>query len=202
MNLRSHLTAGDGLIIVDVQNDFCPGGRLPVAEGDRIVPLINSFIEAAVGKEVPIYASRDWHPKRHVSFKEQGGDWPPHCLQDSPGAAFHPDLKLPVDVAKITKGVRFDKDQKSAFDQTGLVQRLRRDRVHRLWIGGLAQDVCVLETVLDGKKAGFDVILIEDATRPVSAEKGRAALARIKTSGPRYSGSSIADSSMIGNFSR
>lgn len=161
---------GDGLMIVDVQRDFCPGGRLPIPEGDQVVPVLNQWIELARVAHTPVYVSRDWHPLRHVSFQEQGGKWPPHCIQDTNGAQFHPDLRVPADATKITKGVRFDKDQNSAFDETGLMERLPLDGVERLWIGGLAQDVCVLATALDARALGIDVILIDRATRPVTKE--------------------------------
>ena len=177
------LQEGDGLLIVDVQNDFCPGGALPIIEGDRIVPVLNQWIEAAEKRGIPVYASRDFHPVRHVSFKDQGGQWPPHCIEDSEGAAFHPELKLPDHVVKITKGVRFDQDQLSLFNQTGFAEQLQRDGVKRIWIGGLAQDVCVLETVLDALKAGFDVHVIMKATRPVTPEGGRESVAKMKEAG-------------------
>ncbi|MCC5808810.1 MAG: nicotinamidase [Ectothiorhodospiraceae bacterium] len=168
----AEMTTGDALLIVDVQNDFCPGGALPIAEGDAVVPVLNRWIEQAAARGVPVYASRDWHPVGHVSFEASGGPWPPHCLQDSEGARFHPELKLPETVVKVTKGVRFDQDQNSAFDQTGLAEELRQRGVKRLWVGGLAEDVCVLATVLDGCREGFEVHLIPDATRPVSPEGG------------------------------
>ncbi len=174
---------GDGLLIVDVQNDFCPGGALPIPEGDIIVPVLNRWTEAAVRRGVPVYASRDWHPRRHISFQEEGGKWPPHCLQDSWGAAFHPELRLPGNVVKIAKGVRFDKDQYSVFDDTGFAWLLKRDAVIRLWIGGLAEDVCVLETVLDARKAGFEVNVITLATRPITPRGGELALLDIKKVG-------------------
>jgi nicotinamidase/pyrazinamidase len=177
------LQNGDGLLIVDVQKDFCPGGALAIEEGDRILPVLNHWIQQARRVGVPVYASRDWHPQGHISFKEQGGVWPPHCIQDSDGAKFHPDLHLPDDVVKITTGVRFDQDQNSAFDQTGLTEQLKRDGVQRLFIGGLALDVCVLATVIDALKAGFDVQVIEDATRPVNENDGREALLKMKKSG-------------------
>src|SRR5688572_19413256 len=125
----------DAVLIVDVQVDFCPGGALPIPEGDRVVPVLNTWIEAAVGAGVLVCASRDWHPAGHPSFRSEGGEWPPHCLQDSPGAAFHPQLRLPPDVVKVSKGTRFDQDQYSAFQETGLDVRLRRGHVNRLWIG-------------------------------------------------------------------
>lgn len=174
---------GDGLLIVDMQNDFCPGGALPIKEGDRVVPVLNEWISKARKKGVPVYASRDWHPLRHMSFESEGGKWPPHCIEDSGGARFHPDLALPDDAVKITKGVRFDKDQNSVFDETGFAAQLKRDRVRRLWVGGLAQDVCVLASVLDARKEGFEVNVILEATRPVTPEGGKVAIAEMKKSG-------------------
>lgn len=179
---------GDGLLVVDVQNDFCPGGALPIEEGDRVVPILNRWIHAAREKGIPVYASRDFHPVRHVSFREQGGQWPPHCIEDSKGAAFRSDLTLPEDVVKITKGVRLDKDQNSAFDETGLASQLRRDGVKRLWTGGLAQDVCVLATVLDARKEGFEVLVLKEATRPVTPEEGEKALKEMEEAGARIIG--------------
>jgi len=185
MNNSSHaLQKGDGLCLVDVQNDFCPGGALAVNEGDQVIPVLNRFIKRALEIGVPVYASRDWHPSNHISFKDQGGPWPPHCVQDTKGASFRKDLELPQGVIKITKGVRFDKDQNSVFDQTGLADQLKRDGVvGRLWVGGLAQDVCVLASVLDGRKAGFQIYVIERATRPVTDESGRQALEEMKNAG-------------------
>lgn len=177
------LKTGDGLLLVDVQNDFCPGGALPIAGGDEIVPLLNHWIAAAASRDVPIYASRDWHPVGHMSFRDQGGPWPVHCLQDRSGAMFHPNLQLPGSTVIITKGVRFDHDQNSAFDETGLAVQLRHAGIRRLWIGGLAEDVCVRATVLDALKAGFVVVLIEDATRPVTREDGDQALQEMRDAG-------------------
>jgi nicotinamidase/pyrazinamidase len=174
---------GDALLVIDVQTDFCPGGRLAIEEGDRIVPVLNEWIKAAVAREIPIYASRDWHPRRHPSFIDEGGQWPPHCIEDSPGAAFHPDLQLPETAVVITKGVRFDQDQNSVFDETGLAVQLRRDGISRLWVGGLAMDVCVLASVLDARQEGFAVKVIRDATRPVTMEGGREALQKMQAAG-------------------
>jgi nicotinamidase/pyrazinamidase len=177
------LQSGDGLLLVDVQVDFCPGGALPIEQGDMIVPILNRWTEGAADKKLPVYASRDWHPLRHISFERQGGRWPPHCIQDSGGAAFHPVLLLPETAIKITKGVRFDQDQSSVFDQTGFAEQLRRDGVARLWVGGLAEDVCVLASVVDGRNAGFEVHVLREATRPVTAEGGREALTKMKSAG-------------------
>ena len=135
---QQSLRKKDALIIVDVQNDFCPGGTLPVAHGNEVVPVMNRWIRAALAADIPLYASRDWHPLHHLSFSESGGPWPVHCVQDTDGARFHPDLALPNSVIVVTKGVRFDRDQYSAFDETGLATELRRRDITRVWIGGLA----------------------------------------------------------------
>lgn len=176
---------GDGLLLVDVQVDFCPGGGLPIQDGDGVVPVLNRWIRAAQALGVPIYASRDWHPRGHPSFRERGGEWPTHCIQDSPGADFHPRLELPQEALCIVKGTRFDRDQLSAFDETGLAQQLRHDAVKRLWVGGLAQDVCVLHTVRDALALGFEVRLIVDGTRPVTRQGGRRALDEMRAAGAR-----------------
>lgn len=182
--------AGDALMVIDVQNDFCPGGKLPIEGGDEVVPVLNEWIEAAVEMGVPVFFSRDWHPAGHLSFREHGGEWPPHCLQDSEGARFHPDLKIPENSVLVTKGVRFDRDQNSAFDQTGLTAELRRAGIRRLIVGGLAQDVCVLSTVIDARRDDFDVVVLLDATRPVTSEGGRMALERLRNAGAEIIGKS------------
>ena len=149
------------------------------------MPVLNQWIDAAFLKGATVYLSRDWHPVKHPSFKDSGGPWPPHCIQDSEGAAIHPGLRLPGDVVKITKGVRFDHDQNSVFDETGFERQLQRDRVKRLWVGGLALDVCVLASVLDGLKSGFEVNLIREATRPVTAAGGEEALQKMRAAGAK-----------------
>ncbi|HVS76430.1 MAG TPA: isochorismatase family protein [Steroidobacteraceae bacterium] len=185
-NPKDALGRGDALLIVDVQNDFCPGGALPIEQGDQVIPVLNEWIAAAVSVRIPVYASRDWHPRGHVSFRESGGPWPAHCLQDTDGARFGSDLRLPEDTVKVTKGVRFDHDQNSAFDETGLAAHLRSRGIRRLWIGGLAQDVCVLATVLDARAAGFEVTLIRDATRGVTPAGCAAADERMREAGARF----------------
>lgn len=184
--MTDKLKPGDALIVVDVQNDFCPGGALPIDDGDAVVPVLNRWIADAVASGVPVYASRDWHPEGHMSFEERGGPWPAHCLQDSDGARFHPELRLPDTAVKVTKGVRFDQDQNSAFDQTGLAVQLREQGIERVWIGGLAEDVCVLATALDARDAGFSVMLIANATRPVTAQGGDEARAQMREAGVRF----------------
>ena len=183
MSPTVELRKGDALLIVDVQNDFCPGGALPIAEGDAVVPILNTMIAAARAAGVPVYASRDWHPADHLSFAPEGGPWPPHCVQDTDGAAFHSDLELPERAIVVTKGTRFDKDQYSAFDETGLAAELVRHGIKRVWIGGLALDVCVRATALDAHEAGFEVGLIEAATRPVTPEGGAESVKELEQAG-------------------
>lgn len=183
MTIAERFADGDALFLVDVQNDFCPGGALPVADGDRIIPVLNCWLAAARAARVPVFASRDWHPVDHVSFREQGGPWPPHCIQDTPGAAFHPDLELPPDAVRVSKGTRFDQDAYSAFENTGLDVYLARRGIRRLWLGGLALDVCVRDTVLAAREHGLEVHLIAAATRPVDAGAGRRALEEMRRAG-------------------
>lgn len=184
--IQERLRAGDALLVVDVQPDFCPGGKLAIERGDEVIPVINEWIAAAGEAGVPVYASRDWHPAHHVSFEESGGQWPEHCVQDTPGAQFHPDLRLPDDAVKISKGTRLDKDQYSAFDDTGLAPYLRDQGIKRLWVGGLAEDVCVHATVLDACREGFETRMIPDATRPVTPEGGEKARREMQEAGARY----------------
>ena len=172
------LREGDALLVVDVQNDFCPGGALAVPDGDAVINVLNDWIQAAVAASVPIYASRDWHPEDHVSFAERGGPWPRHCVQDTDGAAFHADLNLPAGTVILTKADRPDQDAYSAFEGTGFAERLRADRVHRLWVGGLALDYCVRASVLDALAGdGLEAHLILAATRPVDVQAGDGARA-------------------------
>jgi nicotinamidase/pyrazinamidase len=180
------LQPGDALVLVDVQRDFCPGGALPIERGDEVVPVLNSWIKRARELGIPIVASRDWHPPEHLSFKPQGGEWPVHCVEDSSGAAFHPDLELPSDAIVITKGNRTDRDQYSAFDATGLVKVLRDRGVKRVFIGGLAQDVCVRATALDAAKDGFETHLIAQGSKPVTPAGGEAALAEMRRAGVKF----------------
>jgi nicotinamidase/pyrazinamidase len=177
------LRQGDALVVVDVQQDFCPGGKLAIEGGDEVIPILNRWIRAADAAGVPIYASRDWHPPAHLSFHDEGGSWPAHCVQDTPGAAYHPGLELPTGAMHIAKGVRLDRDQYSAFDSTGLADHLRSRGISRVFVGGLAQDVCVRATVLAGIEEGFEVHLIPGATRPVSREAGERALEEMRRAG-------------------
>jgi nicotinamidase/pyrazinamidase len=176
---------GDALLIVDVQNDFCPGGALAVNKGDEVVPVLNRWIELAQRLGITVYVSRDWHPVHHISFKERGGPWPPHCIQGTKGAAFHPDLKLPANFHIISKAENLDEDSYSAFGGTDLAERLRRAGIRRLWVGGLTQDYCVRETSLDAIREGFEVHVIVEGTRAVNVhpDDGRHALEDILRAG-------------------
>ena len=186
MNPADVLDTGDAPVVVDVQNDFCPDGALPVPEGDRVVPVMNRWIAAAAARGVPVYASRDWHPRNHLSFDTQGGPWPVHCVQDTAGAAFHPDLALSDDAIVVSKGTRFDKDQYSAFDDTGFAEELARQGVKRIVVGGLAEDVCVHATARDGRSHGFDVVVIRDGTRAISDESRQKTEADLESAGVAF----------------
>ena len=158
----------DALIIGDVQNDFCPGGALPVPEGDQVIPMLNDYIKIFEKSNATIFAIRDWHPQNHISFKSQGGPWPPHCIQDTEGARFHPDLKLPSETTIISKAKDPHKEAYSGFEDTELEDKLKKQNLTRVFVGGLATDYCVKNTVLDALKLGFDTVLLIDATRGIN----------------------------------
>lgn len=173
----------DALIIVDVQNDFCSGGALPVPGGELVVRPINciqKYFDHLV-------FSRDWHPGDHSSFSDEpeykDGSWPYHCVQNSPGAEFHGDLRVPVDALIIDKADHPDRDAYSAFDNTGLGEELRRRGIKRVVVAGLALDYCVKATVMDALKEGFAVMLLKDAVRAVQPENTEKVLAEMKAAG-------------------
>jgi nicotinamidase/pyrazinamidase len=164
--------AGDALLVVDVQNDFLPGGALGIADGDVVVPPINRLLEAWRARGLPVYMSRCWHPPGHCSFRERGGPWPPHCIADSHGAEFSAELsRSPADVV-ISKATQVDRDAYSALDGTGLDEQLRRRGIRRIFVAGLATDYCVRATGLDARSTGFDVVTLTDAICAVNAEPG------------------------------
>jgi nicotinamidase/pyrazinamidase len=158
----------DALIIIDVQRDFCTGGALPVPDGDQIVPNLNRYIKLFDYARASIYVTRDWHPPNHISFTQYGGIWPPHCIQDSEGGEFHPNLALSPDVTIISKATTPDKEAYSGFDDTDLAENLQNNHVKRLFIGGLATDYCVKNTVLDALKLGFVTYVLIDAIRGIN----------------------------------
>ncbi len=170
--MKVRLTEKDALIMVDVQRDFCPGGALAVPEGDKIIAVLNGYIDKFRAKKLPLFATRDWHPARHCSFKEFGGIWPVHCVQKTPGAEFHPDLRLPEEVRIISKATKVKEDAYSGFQGTQLKDMLRKSKVKRLFVGGLATDYCVKNTVLDALKAGFTTFLLMDAIKGVDVNPG------------------------------
>lgn len=185
------LRAGDALLIVDVQSDFLPGGSLGVPQGDAVIPPLNRGIAAFVSAGLPVYATRDWHPPDHVSFREAGGPWPPHCVQHTHGAEFARELNLPGDTTVISKAELADHDAYSGFDGTALHEMLQRAGVRRLFIGGLATDYCVLNTVIDALRLGYEVMLLRDAVRAVNvhAQDGARAERRMYTEGAQAIGS-------------
>jgi nicotinamidase/pyrazinamidase len=159
------------LIVVDVQNDFCPGGALAVAQGDEVVAPLNRLINEFLEQGEPVFKSRDWHPKRTRHFAPYGGAWPVHCVQNTKGAEFHPELIDDMHIRVISKGLG-DEDSYSAFDGTDLALQLRRLGVEEVWVGGLATDYCVKNTVLDARKDGFRVRALENAMRAVELKPG------------------------------
>lgn len=162
----------DALIIVDVQNDFCPGGALPVHGGIQVIPVLNDYLKIFKKTNASIFATRDWHPPNHISFKAQGGPWPPHCVQDSEGAKFHADLKLPSGTSIVSKATDPLKESYSGFGDTELAKMLRTQGIVRVFVGGLATDYCVKNTVLDAHKMGFETVLLLDAIRGINVEPG------------------------------
>ena len=168
--------ADEALLIVDVQNDFCPGGALAVERGDSVVPVLNEYVEKL---RIPVYASRDWHPVKTEHFKEFGGRWPPHCIRETNGAAFHPDLKLPADTIVVTKGTHPTDDGYSAFegvaaDGRALAYVLRSNGIRKLYLGGLTTDYCVRSSALDALGEGFEVVLLTDAIQGINVKPGDA----------------------------
>ena len=167
----------DALVVVDVQNDFCPGGALAVADGDKVIAALNRYIERFQKLRLPIFATRDWHPEKTTHFKTYGGIWPPHCIQGTWGAEFRADLRLGADAVVVSKGLGADEESYSGLDGrddpgTGLAELLRARGIATIFVGGLATDYCVKHTVLDGLKQGFRVVLLADAARPVNLEPG------------------------------
>jgi nicotinamidase/pyrazinamidase len=163
---------GDALVLVDVQNDFCPGGALAVPQGDAVLAPLNHLIRVFSERKLPVIATRDWHPALHHSFVAQGGRWPPHCVRGTQGASLHADLELPCDAVIVSKGTEPTSHGYSAFEDTGLADDLRKRAVRRLVVGGLATDYCVRATVLDALAAGFAAVVVSDACRGIDAQAG------------------------------
>lgn len=185
------------LIVVDVQNDFCPGGALAVAHGDEVVVPLNRQIEEFLSRGEPVFKSRDWHPPNTKHFADYGGTWPVHCVQNTKGAEFHPDLLDDIHIRVISKGLG-DTDCYSAFDETDLDLQLRRLGVNEVWVGGLATDYCVKNTVLDALRKGYKVKALRDAMRAVDVQPGdgERAIEEMRTAGAEIVNSNEAESSL------
>jgi len=167
-----NLTSQDALLVTDIQIDFLPGGALPVPGGDTIIPVINEYIRHFTASKAHIIASRDWHPPNHMSFKEQGGPWPAHCIQNTEGAKFSPKLKLPNTTIVVSKATDPKNEAYSAFDNTNLNDHLRNLHVTRLFVCGLATDYCVVNTVLDACKFDFNPVVLMDAIMGINVKPG------------------------------
>lgn len=178
------------LIVVDVQNDFCPGGSLAVAHGDEVVAPLNNLMREFLDRGEPVFKTRDWHPARTSHFKAYGGTWPVHCVQGTPGAEFHPDLLDDPRITIISKGIDESADGYSGFDGTSLAQILREEEVQEVLVGGLATDYCVKHTVLDARREGFEVKALADAMRAVNVNRddGARAVAEMRDAGAEIVG--------------
>jgi nicotinamidase/pyrazinamidase len=185
---------GDALLVVDVQNDFLPGGALAVPHGDEVVPVLNVHLARFAREGLPVFLSRDWHPEDHCSFAIRGGPWPAHCVAGTWGAGFAAALRIPDTTVIVSKATNANADAYSAFDDTGLDRQLRDRGIRRLCVGGLATDYCIKATVLDALERGFAVSVLEDAVRAVDVHTGdgAAALSRLRSQGARIIAHSIA----------
>jgi nicotinamidase/pyrazinamidase len=179
------------LIVVDVQNDFCPGGSLAVADGDQVVPPLNRLMKEFLDRGEPVFKTRDWHPAKTKHFAAYGGVWPVHCVQGTAGAQFHPDLLEDPRVTVISKGTEESADGYSGFDGTNLTELLHGEGVEEVWVGGLATDYCVKHTVLDAIRDGFRVKALADAMRPVNVDPrdGELAIEQMREAGAEVVGS-------------
>ncbi len=195
--MTESIRPNSALLVVDVQNDFCPGGALAVGGGDQVVPELNRWIDRFAQERRPIAYTRDWHPPDHCSFREQGGPWPVHCVQRTRGADLHPDLKV--------KGPIFDKafkpeeeaysgfggflvDDKGRITALSLAEWLRTQGVTHVYVGGLTTDYCVRTTTLDALKEGFEVSVVGDAIRAVNVQPddGRRAVEEMRKAGAEF----------------
>lgn len=163
---------GDALLVVDVQKDFLPGGSLAVSDGNAVIPVLNKYIQLFLNAGLPVFATRDWHPPDHSSFEQYGGIWPSHCVAETDGAKFGKALQLTPETSIISKATTPEAEAFSGFSDTSLDKQLHETGVHQLFIGGLATDYCVLNTVKDALKLGYTVFLLEDGIRAVDIQPG------------------------------
>jgi len=166
---RARVRPFDALVVVDMQLDFMPGGALPVPGADEIVGRVNEYVELFTRAGATAVFTRDWHPPNHISFRTRGGPWPPHCVQGTPGASFHPGLRIPRDALVVSKATDPDREAYSGFEGTELDAELRRRGVRRLFVCGVAAEYCVKATALDGVRLGYQVLLLADAVRGVNS---------------------------------
>ena len=180
---------GDALIVVDVQNDFLPGGVLAVPAGGKVIEPLNDYIRQFAQLQLPVFATRDWHPREHCSFREHGGRWPAHCVAGTHGAKFPPQLQLPPNAHVISKATQPETDAYSGFEGTDLARQLADLCCTRVFVGGLATEYCVRATVLDARAAGLEVVVLADAIRALDAQPGDGehALSEMKASGAHIS---------------
>ncbi|ACJ15500.1 nicotinamidase-like amidase [Thermococcus onnurineus NA1] len=171
----------DALIVVDMQRDFMPGGALPVPDGDKIIPRVNEYIRKFKERGALIVATRDWHPEDHISFMDQGGPWPKHCVQNTPGAEFV--VELPEDAVIISKAADPDKEAYSGFEGTNLAEILKEKGVKRVYVCGVATEYCVKATALDAVRHGFETYLLRDAVRGINPEDEENALRELEQAG-------------------
>jgi nicotinamidase/pyrazinamidase len=172
VNKTYALNPTDAFLITDIQVDFLPGGALPVAGGNEIIPVINNYTKRFQAANAHLIASRDWHLPNHMSFIAQGGPWPPHCVQNTTGANFSPNVHIPKNALIISKATDANREAYSAFDGTHLAEQLWKLGVLRLFVAGLATDYCVVNTVLDARKLGFEAVVLMDATLGIDVQPG------------------------------
>ncbi len=169
------MNKGKALLVIDMQQDFCEGGALAVSGADLIVPILNKYIDVFSKKDLPVFATRDWHPVESKHFKDFGGLWVKHCIQNTPGADFHPQLKLPATAVIISGGVSPEEEGYSAFDSIdtrgiSFLKLLEAKYIKELYIGGVATDYCVKFSVLDALKSRLRVKLLLDAIKAVNVK--------------------------------
>jgi nicotinamidase/pyrazinamidase len=164
----------DALIVVDMQNDFMPGGSLEVPNALAIIPNINRYIELFEKSGATTVFTRDWHPENHISFRSRGGPWPPHCIQNTRGAEFHPALNIPKTAIVISKAFKEDEEAYSGFKGVELESSkdlntvLRGRNIKRVFIAGVATEYCVKATALDAIELGYQVFLLTDAVKGIN----------------------------------
>ena len=197
MDPRQQVIAGpgDALVVLDVQQDFLPGGALGATGGEQVIRPLNHCMHVFAKRGLPVFATRYWHPPDHRSFATHGGSWPPHCVAESVGASFPPELGFPHQAIVVSKATVADDERHSPFECTDLEAQLRKAGVQRLFIGGLGTVHCVLKTSLDARAAGFDVTVLRDAIAPVETRpgEGERALGRLLEAGAQ-----LIDSKAVG----